>query len=106
MISKANIEIDRNFVLTSVIVINCRRKINARPGRKESGSMIDVLAKNEYIPYGSPTLELYLENFVGNKQEIADLCWHNNVRVILFSGLKPASWPPFNSESAARMDSR
>jgi len=50
---------------------------------QQTGTMMERLARGQYIPYGSEKYRQCLENYKANVEELADLCKNNNISLFL-----------------------
>ena len=88
----------RTFLLLRDLHSRVRMLFSSPRDQVRSGTMMERLARGQYVPYGSPMYRTVLKNFVANLRELTDLSMKYHIPLILgtqVSNLRDL--PPFVS---------
>ena len=73
----------RTFVLIRDAIAGALRLAGSEDKAQPLGTMMERLARGQFIPYGSPTYDSGLETFRANLRDLAGLCREHGVPLIL-----------------------
>ncbi len=73
----------RSFQLFRNIFSQMMSMFGKNSAEQQSGTMMERLARGQYIRYGSDKYQQCLENYKANVEELADLCKNNNISLFL-----------------------
>lgn len=88
----------RTVLLVRDAVTGITGLVGSAPATQPLGTMMERLARGQYIPYGSPTYRRAFEAFTSNVGALRDLCEEHRVPVILSTQVSNLrDLPPFIS---------
>ena len=88
----------RTFLLLRDVVGRITALVGTSAGRKQTGTMMEQLARGQTVPYGSPLYQRGLETFEENLRELREVCRAGGIPLILSTQVSNLrGQPPFSS---------